>query len=71
MWTILDRAGTSNTEERIALLRRYLAHFEAVSIRLLLADRVVSLEMVYEARREPSLAEAQAEAAGSAAGSMA
>jgi len=39
MWTILDRAGTSNTEERIALLRRYLARFEAVSIRLLLADR--------------------------------
>ncbi len=38
-WTILDRAGTSNTEERIALLRRYLARFEAVSIRLLLADR--------------------------------
>ena len=39
MWTILDRAGTSNTEERIALLRRYLARFDAVSIRLLLADR--------------------------------
>ena len=39
MWTILDRAGTSNTEERIALLRRYLTHFEAVSNRLLLADR--------------------------------
>ena len=39
MWTILDRAGTSNTEERVALLRRYLARFEAVSIRLLLADR--------------------------------
>lgn len=39
MWTILDRAGTSDTEERVALLRRYLARFEAVSIRLLLADR--------------------------------
>ena len=39
MWTILDRAGTSNTEERIALLRRYLERFEAISIRLLLADR--------------------------------
>ncbi|NJO37775.1 MAG: transposase [Rhizobiales bacterium] len=39
MWTILDRAGTSNTEERIALLSRYLARFEAASIRLLLADR--------------------------------
>jgi hypothetical protein len=39
MWTILDRASTSNTEERVALLRRYLARFEAVSIRLLLADR--------------------------------
>lgn len=39
MWTILDRAGASNTEERVTLLRRYLASFEAVSIRLLLADR--------------------------------
>jgi hypothetical protein len=39
MWTILDRAGASNTEERIALLRRYLARFEAASIRFLLADR--------------------------------
>ena len=39
MWTVLDRVGSSNTEERIALMRRYLAMFGAESIRLLLADR--------------------------------
>ena len=39
MGTIFDRTGTSNTEERIALLGRYLARFETASIRLPLADR--------------------------------
>jgi hypothetical protein len=39
MWTVLDKAGNSNMEERIALMRRYLALFGAGSIRLLLADR--------------------------------
>jgi hypothetical protein len=39
MWTVLDRAGTSDTDQRIALLRRYLALFGAASIKLLLADR--------------------------------
>ncbi len=33
MWTVLDKAGSSNTEERIALLRRYLALFGAGSVR--------------------------------------
>ncbi|OSQ56720.1 transposase [Marivita cryptomonadis] len=39
MWTVLDKAGSSNAEERIALLRRYLALFGAGSVKLLLADR--------------------------------
>jgi hypothetical protein len=39
MWTVLDKAGNSNTDERIALMRRYLALFGAGSIQLLLADR--------------------------------
>jgi hypothetical protein len=39
MWTVLDKAGCSNAEERTALMRRYLALFGAGSIRLLLADR--------------------------------
>lgn len=39
MWTVLDKAGNSNSDERIALMRRYLALFGAGSVRLLLADR--------------------------------
>ncbi len=39
MWTVLDKAGSSNAGERTALMRRYLALFGAGSIRLLLADR--------------------------------
>jgi len=39
MWTVLDKAGSSNAEERIGLMQRYLALFGAGSIRLLLADR--------------------------------
>lgn len=39
MWTMLDKAGNSNTDERIALMQRYLALFGAGSIRFLLADR--------------------------------
>ena len=39
MWTVPDKAGSSNAEERIALMRRYLALFGAGSGRLLLADR--------------------------------
>ncbi len=39
MWTVLDKAGSSNQDERIALLRRYLALFGAGSITWLLADR--------------------------------
>lgn len=39
MWTVLDKAGNSNTAERIALMRRYLAVFEAATVNLLLADR--------------------------------
>ena len=38
-WTLLDGPGNSATATRIALLRRYLAHFPASSVRLLLADR--------------------------------
>ena len=39
MWTVLDKAGTSSQEERIALMRRYLALFGADTIAWLLADR--------------------------------
>lgn len=39
MWTILDKQGSSNTGERVALMQRYLAVFGASSIQLLLADR--------------------------------
>jgi len=39
MWTVLDKAGTSSQDERIALMRRYLALFGAGSIAWLLADR--------------------------------
>lgn len=38
-WTLLDGPGNSATETRIALMTRYLAHFPASTIRLLLADR--------------------------------
>ena len=39
VWTLLKGPGNSATATRIALLRRYLAHFPASSVRLLLADR--------------------------------
>ncbi len=39
MWTVLDKAGSSSSAERVALLQRYLALFGASSIRLLLCDR--------------------------------
>jgi hypothetical protein len=40
IWSVLENnGGNSDTGERIALMRRYLAIFGAASIRLLLADR--------------------------------
>jgi Transposase DDE domain len=40
IWSVLDNnGGNSDSGERIALMRRYLAIFGAASIRLLLADR--------------------------------
>lgn len=38
-WTLLEGSGNSATATRIALMRRYLAHFPAAKVRLLLADR--------------------------------
>ena len=38
-WVQLGRAGTSDTADRIALMRRYLDAFGASSVELLLADR--------------------------------
>jgi hypothetical protein len=38
-WTVLDKAGNSDTTERIALLERFLAVFGAHRIAVLLADR--------------------------------
>lgn len=39
MWSLLPHQGNSDTHQRIALMRRYLALFPAASIELLLADR--------------------------------
>lgn len=39
LWSVLDHPGNSTTQQRIALLRRYLVLFEPGSIDLLLADR--------------------------------
>jgi hypothetical protein len=39
MWTVLDGAGCSHSDARIALMRRYLAVFGASTVELLLADR--------------------------------
>jgi hypothetical protein len=39
IWSVLEHRGTSDTAQRIALMRRYLALFERSTIRLLLADR--------------------------------
>ena len=39
VWSVLPEKGNSSTAVRIALIKRYLAHFPASSIRLLLADR--------------------------------
>jgi Transposase DDE domain len=38
-WTVLPGKGNSSTAARIALIKRYLAHFPASTIDLLLADR--------------------------------
>jgi hypothetical protein len=40
IWSVLDsNGGTSDSGERVALMRRYLAIFGATSVRMLLADR--------------------------------
>jgi hypothetical protein len=39
LWTVLDKAGNSDTGERVALMRRFLKLFGAARIRALLADR--------------------------------
>ena len=39
LWTLLPHGGGSASADRIALMRRYLAHFPVASIRLLLGDR--------------------------------
>jgi Transposase DDE domain len=39
LWSLIDHQGSSNTDQRIALVRRYLALFPASSIELLLGDR--------------------------------
>jgi len=39
LWTVLPRKGNSSAAARIALVGRYLAHFPASTIRVLLADR--------------------------------
>jgi hypothetical protein len=39
MWSVLGRAGNSDTTQRIALMARYLSVFEVSTIKFLLADR--------------------------------
>jgi len=39
MWTMLDKQGSSNCVERIALMRRYLDIFGPASVKYFLADR--------------------------------
>lgn len=39
LWTVLPGKGNSSMEARIALVQRYLAHFPASTIGILLADR--------------------------------
>jgi len=39
IWSLIGGCGCSDTGMRIALIERYLAHFPATIIRLLLADR--------------------------------
>ena len=39
LWTVLDHSGNSSTDQRIALMHRYLALFGVSSIKMLLADR--------------------------------
>lgn len=39
IWSVIEGPGCSDTEQRIALMRRYLALFDVSTIRLLLADR--------------------------------
>ena len=39
MWTVLDKAGNANTDERIALMQRFLDRFGQGRIKALLADR--------------------------------
>lgn len=38
-WSVIEGRGCSDTATRVALMERYLAHFPATTIRLLLADR--------------------------------
>ena len=39
IWSVIEGRGCSDTGMRFALIERYLAHFQAKTIRLLLADR--------------------------------
>ena len=39
LWTFLNHSGNSTTEQRIALMRRYLTYFKASTVRMFLADR--------------------------------
>jgi uncharacterized membrane protein len=39
IWSVLGRAGNSDTAQRIALMERYLSIFEVSTIKFLLADR--------------------------------
>lgn len=39
MWSVLGRAGSSNTGQRIALMQRYMSIFKVATVKYLLADR--------------------------------
>lgn len=42
VWRLLDKAGNSNTKERITLTRRFLALVDAEDVRAFMADREFS-----------------------------
>lgn len=53
MWTLLPHSGNSTTAQRIALMKRYLAHCSASTVRELLADsEFIGQDMVRFSGRE-------------------
>ncbi len=56
MWSVIEGRGCSDTEQRIALMQRYLALLDLSTIRLLLANRefVGAKSLSFLARKRPA-----------------